>query len=75
MLVKIKSIFFSRNIFTFINEKRKINIIKYNKSLQKLINISTVFLMFMSTLVHSRMKVFEKYASSSSFLVEFLLKN
>ena len=42
MLVKIKSIFFSRNIFTFINERRKLNIIKYNKSLQKLINISII---------------------------------
>ena len=42
MLANIKSIFFSRNIFTFINERRKLNIIKYNKSLQKLINISII---------------------------------
>ena len=42
MLNKIKSIFFSRNIFTFINERRKLYIIKYNKSLQKLIHINII---------------------------------
>ena len=42
MLKKIKSIFFSRNIFTFINERRKLDIIKYNKALQNILNIRII---------------------------------
>ena len=40
MLNKIQSIFFSRIIFTYIDEKIKLNIIKYNKSLQNILNVS-----------------------------------
>ena len=40
MLKKIKSIYFSIKIFTFIADKRKLNLIKNNKSLQKTLKIS-----------------------------------
>jgi len=39
MLKKIKSTYFSKNIFTYIDIKRKLNVIKYNKRLQKSLNI------------------------------------
>ena len=42
MLKKIKSTYFSVNVFTYINEKRKLNLIKYNKKLQNNINISLI---------------------------------
>ena len=42
MLKKIKSLFFTRNIFTYLDEKRKLNVIKYNKSLQNLINVKII---------------------------------
>ena len=40
MLTKIKSIYFSINIFTYIDERRKLNLIKYNKALQKILHIN-----------------------------------
>jgi len=42
MLKNIKSIFFSRIIFSYIKEKLKLNIIKYNKNLQTLINVNII---------------------------------
>ena len=42
MLKKIKSTYFSRNIFTFIDENRKLKLIYYNKSLQNKLNISLI---------------------------------
>ena len=40
MLFHIKSSYFSQKIFSLINEHRKLALIKYNKSIQKLININ-----------------------------------
>ena len=40
MLENIKSTYFSKMIFTWINEKRKLNTIKYNKNLQEKMNIT-----------------------------------
>ena len=40
MLENIKSLFFTRMLFSYIDEKYKLKIIKYNKNLQKIINIS-----------------------------------
>ena len=42
MLKIIKSSYFESMLFSYINERQKLKIIKYNKSLQKIINISTV---------------------------------
>ena len=35
LLEKIKSIYFSRILFSYLNEKIKLKLIKYNKKLQK----------------------------------------
>ena len=40
MLAKVKSLYFSINIFTYIDERRKLNLIKYNKALQKILHIN-----------------------------------
>ena len=42
MLKKIKSIFFLRKVFNYLDEKRKLNVIKYNKNLQNLINVNII---------------------------------
>ena len=42
MLKKIKSTYFSKNIFSYLNERIKLNIIKYNKALQKIANINII---------------------------------
>ena len=40
MMKKIKSIFFIRLLFSTISQKHKLNMIKYNKKLQKLVDIN-----------------------------------
>ena len=40
MLENIKSSYFSKMIFSWIDEKRKLNTIKYNKNLQEKMNIT-----------------------------------
>ena len=42
MLKIIKSSYFESMLFSYINERQKLKIIKYNKSLQKIINISII---------------------------------
>ena len=42
MLKKSKSSYFTQRIFSHINEKRKLQILKYNKTLQKLMNINII---------------------------------
>ena len=42
MLKNIKSIYFSRFIFSFLDEKGKLELIKYNKSLQTNLNINLI---------------------------------
>ena len=49
MLKNIKTTYFIKLLFSFIIEKHKLKIIKYNKSLQKNINISIINYKFMST--------------------------
>jgi len=48
MLKKIKSIFYIRLLFTYLDEGRKLKIIRNNKSLQKDINISIINYKFFS---------------------------
>ena len=42
MLKKIKSTYFTKLIFAYVDEKQKLKIIKFNKNLQKLISISII---------------------------------
>ena len=40
MLENVKSSYFSKIVFSYIDDKQKLKLVKYNKSLQKKINIS-----------------------------------
>ena len=42
MLKKIKATYFIQLLFSYVDEKQKLKIIKYNKYLQKIINISII---------------------------------
>ena len=42
MLKNIKSTYFIKNIFLYVHEKQKLKVVKYNKSLQKNIDISII---------------------------------
>ena len=42
MLDNIKSIYFKKIIFSFLNEGSKLKIIKYNNSLKKLMNVNLI---------------------------------
>ena len=42
MLKNVKASYFLRILFSFINEKQKLELIKYNKSLQENININLI---------------------------------
>ena len=42
MLKKVKTSYFLRIIFSFMNEKQKLKLIKYNKCLQENMNISLI---------------------------------
>ena len=42
MLNNIKSLFFIKICFSYLNEKRKLNFIKYNKNLQNLLEINLI---------------------------------
>ena len=42
LLLKIKSVFFLRNLFSLIDEAEKLKLIKYNKKMQKFLFISII---------------------------------
>ncbi len=42
MLTNVKSIFFIKYLFSFVDEARTLEIIKYNKSLQNILNINII---------------------------------
>ena len=48
MLKDIKSSYFINILFSFIDEGQKLKLIKYNKSLQKILNISITNYIFFS---------------------------
>ena len=48
MLEKSKSIYFIKKLFTFVDEKTKLDIIKYNKNIQQIIDINLVNYKFIS---------------------------
>ena len=48
MLENIKSIYFIKMVFSKIDEKQKLNLIKYNKSLQNILSINLINYIFFS---------------------------
>ena len=48
MLEIIKASFFIKELFSFINERKKLKIVKYNKSLQNCIDINLINYQFFS---------------------------
>ena len=42
MLKNTKSIYFIKRFFTLVDEKNKLNIIKYNKNMQNILDISLI---------------------------------
>ena len=48
MLKKSKSIYFIKKLFTFVDEKTKLDIIKYNKNMQKIMDINLINYKFYS---------------------------
>ena len=42
MLQNSKSIYFIKRLFTFVDEKTKLDIIKYNKNMQNILDISLI---------------------------------
>ena len=48
MLENIKSVYFLKIVFSFVEERQKLEIIKYNKRLQDIIDINLVNYMFLS---------------------------
>ena len=48
MLKKSKSIYFIKKLFTFVDEKTKLDIIKYNKNMQNILDISLINYKFFS---------------------------
>ena len=50
MLKKVKSLYFIKNLFVYVDEKIKLKIMKYDKSFQKIININiTIIHILMSS--------------------------
>ena len=56
MLKNSKSIYFIKKLFTFLDEKTKLDIIKYNKNMQNILDISLINYKFFS----DRYIIFEK---------------
>ena len=63
MLKKSKSIYFIRRLFTFVDEKDKLNIIKYNKNMQNILDISLINYQFFS----DRYIIFEKNGKGKEY--------
>ena len=43
MLEDINSIYVMKNIFTYINDKAKLNLVKYNNKLKKALNLNLFY--------------------------------
>ena len=63
MLKKSKSIYFIKKLFTFLDEKDKLNIIKYNKNIQNILDISLINYKFFS----DRYIIFEKNGKGKEY--------
>ena len=63
MLKNSKSIYFIKKLFTFIDEKNKLEIIKYNKNIQNILDISLINYKFFS----NRYIIFEKNGKGKEY--------
>ena len=63
MLKNSKSIYFIKRLFTFVDEKDKLNIIKYNKNMQNILDISLINYKFFS----DRYIIFEKNGKGKEY--------
>ena len=63
MLKNSKSIYFIKKLFTFIDEKNKLEIIKYNKNIQNILDINLFNYKFFS----KRYIVFEKAGKGKEY--------
>ena len=70
MLEKIKSSYFIKIIFAYIAERRKLKLIKYNKSLQQNINISIINYIFFTRkfILYESSKIGKEYDGYYGFL-------
>ena len=79
MLKKCKSLYFTKGLFSFIHEKKKLEIIKYNKNIQKLMDINLINYKFYSQKYviyekNGKMKEYYKYNDTLLFEGECLNK-
>ena len=63
MLQNSKSIYFIKRLFTFVDEKNKLDIIKYNKNMQNILDISLINYKFFS----DRDIIFEKNGKGKEY--------
>ena len=63
MLKNTKSIYILKKLFTFIDERTKLDLIKYNKNIQNIINISLINYKFFS----QRYIIFEKNGKGKEY--------
>ena len=63
MLKNTKSIYFIKRLFTFVGEKNKLDIIKYNKNMQNILDISIINYKFFS----DRYIIFEKNGKGKEY--------
>ena len=63
MLKNSKSIYFIKRLFTFVDEKDKLNIIKYNKKMQNILDINLINYKFYS----DRYIIFEKNGKGKEY--------
>ena len=63
MLKNSKSIYFIKRLFTFVDEKNKLDIIKYNKNMQNILDISLINYKFFS----DRYIIFEKNGKGKEY--------
>ena len=63
MLKKSKSIYFIKRLFTLVDEKNKLDIIKYNKNMQNILDISLINYKFFS----DRYIIFEKNGKGKEY--------
>ena len=63
MLKKSKSIYFIKRLFTFVDEKNKLDIIKYNKNMQNILDICLINYKFFS----DRYIIFEKNGKGKEY--------
>ena len=77
MLKNSKSIYFIKRLFTFVDKKNKLDIIKYNKNIQNILDISLINYKFYSDRYiifekNGKGKEYDKYNDSLVFEGEYL---